>query len=410
MVSEGFEAVSHQHDLGLHCFNALSQARQVPENLVMQRYWPRYRTFVLLASVQAVCLAAGLWANQRFLAAHAAWEASQTVEAGVADTSLSQDPGVRSGEQAVLQAFGYLWILIPQVAVSWLMISRLQGCQERQRIQSQEDALRASKELLMTRDAVVFGLAKLAESRDNDTGLHLERIALYSTRLAAAMRRLPRYRDVVDASFVSNIGVSSALHDIGKVGVEDSILLKPGRLTHDEHFRIQSHVQLGGECIRQIQRRLTGSDFLDMAREIAMYHHERWDGRGYPAGLAENEIPLPARVVAIADVYDALRTKRVYKEAKPHEECVRIIREDAGKHFDPDLVEVFLSIQHQFREISERFQDGIRPAPAPRADRRDAARLTAQEARILADVTDFTGKVLTVVGVEAESDMQAHSA
>lgn len=260
-------------------------------------------------------------------------------------------------------------------------------------MQSQEDAFRTTKELLLTRDAVVFGLAKLAESRDNDTGMHLERIALYSTRLAAAMRRHPRYRDIVNANFVSNIGVSSALHDIGKVGVEDSILLKPARLTHEEHFRIQTHTQLGGECIRQIERRLGGSNFLEMAREIALYHHERWDGRGYPAGLAGEEIPLAARIVAIADVYDALRVKRVYKESKPHEECVRIIREDAGQHFDPNLVEVFLSIQHQFQEISDRFGDEAAAGRTP-VERREAARMSAEDARILAGVTELTSKSL----------------
>lgn len=360
----------------------------------MRDYLQRYRNFLILAAVQAACLAAGMWSNARFQAAHAAWEATQAPAA------------VSGADRATMQVFGYLWILVPQLVAAWLLISRMKGTQDRQRMRSQEDAFKASKELLLTRDAVVFGLAKLAESRDNDTGMHLERIAMYSTRLAAAMRRLPRYRDIVDADFVSNIGVSSALHDIGKVGVEDRILLKPGRLTHDEHFRIQTHVQLGGECIRQIQRRLGGSDFLEMAREIALYHHERWDGRGYPVGLAGPEIPLAARVVAIADVYDALRTKRVYKDAKPHDECVRIIRCDAGTHFDPEIVDVFLSIQHQFREISERYQDDERTEPA--APRATTSRMSAQEARLLADVTEFTSKPLSVVG--ADDIVQAHSA
>ena len=217
------------------------------------------------------------------------------------------------------------------------------------------------------------------------------------------MRRLPRYRDVVNANFVSNIGVSSALHDIGKVGVEDSILLKPARLTHEEHFRIQAHTQLGGECIRQIERRLGGSNFLEMAREIALHHHERWDGTGYPVGLVREEIPLAARIVAIADVYDALRSKRVYKEAKPHDECVRIIREDAGSHFDPGIVEVFLAIQHQFREISERYTDTTQAAKAM-AEKREVSRLSADEARILAGVTDFTNKSLEAVRAEESKE------
>lgn len=350
----------------------------------------RYRVFAMMLAAQAACLVAGLCAHQLFLQAHAEWMASQPDLAGVRPDGLS-------GERIAIHVFGFLWILAPQAVVAWLMISRVRGHQERQKQQSQEDALRTAKELLATRDAVVFGLAKLAESRDNDTGMHLERIALYSTRLAAAMRRSPKYRDLVNANFVSNIGVSSALHDIGKVGVEDSILLKPSRLTHDEHFRIQSHTQMGSECIRQIERRLGGSNFLEMAREIALYHHERWDGRGYPVGLAGEEIPLAARIVAIADVYDALRSKRVYKEAKPHDECMRIILQDAGTHFDPDIADVFLSIQHQFREISERFGDEVGRGTA---ERRDNARMSNEEARILAGVTDFAGKTLALVGTD----------
>ena len=354
----------------------------------------KYRFFGLMLAAQAACLLAGLCAHQLFLQAHSDWVAMQMAAEGFAQDALTI-------ERIAIHAFGFLWILVPQAVVAWLMLSRVRGHQERQRQQSQEDALRTAKELLSTRDAVVFGLAKLAESRDNDTGMHLERIALYSTRLAAAMRRSAKYRDIVNANFVSNIGVSSALHDIGKVGVEDSILLKPARLTHDEHFRIQSHTQMGGECIRQIERRLGGSNFLEMAREIALYHHERWDGRGYPVGLAGEEIPLAARVVAIADVYDALRSKRVYKEAKPHDECIRIILQDAGTHFDPAIAEVFLTIQHQFREISDRFSDAAQMS-RPAAERRDLSRMTSDEARILAGVTDFASTTLAVVGVSVE--------
>ncbi len=150
------------------------------------------------------------------------------------------------------------------------------------------------------------------------------------------------------------IGISSALHDIGKVGVEDAILLKPGSLTEAERHRIQVHAALGGDCIRQIERRLGNSTFLSMAREIALYHHERWDGQGYPHGLKAEDIPLAARIVSIADVYDALSVKRVYKDALPHEICVDKIRREAGRQFDPDLVEVFLSIEQQIAEIAER--------------------------------------------------------
>jgi putative two-component system response regulator len=169
------------------------------------------------------------------------------------------------------------------------------------------------------------------------------------------MRRHPKFRNLITRSFVNSIGIGSALHDIGKVGVEDAVLLKPGPLTSDEYRRIQQHTVLGGECIRQIQRRVGDPMFLELSREIAMHHHEKWDGSGYPQGLAGEEIPLAARIVAIADVYDALSVRRVYKDPYPHEVCVEKIRKDAGRHFDPDLVEVFLAIQHQFEEIAARF-------------------------------------------------------
>jgi putative two-component system response regulator len=261
-----------------------------------------------------------------------------------------------SGENRLAaHALAYLWIVGLQGGVAWLVMSRMHGEQDRLHTQSQEESLLRAREVLRTRDAVIFGLAKLAESRDPDTGHHLERIALYSTRLAAAMRRHPKFRHVITRSFVNSIGIGSALHDIGKVGVEDAVLLKPGPLTSDEYRRIQQHTVLGGECIRQIQRRVGDPMFLELSREIAMHHHEKWDGSGYPQGLAGEEIPLAARIVAIADVYDALSVRRVYKDPYPHEVCVEKIRKDAGRHFDPDLVEVFLAIQHQFEEIAARF-------------------------------------------------------
>ncbi|HEX4129009.1 MAG TPA: HD domain-containing phosphohydrolase [Pirellulales bacterium] len=211
------------------------------------------------------------------------------------------------------------------------------------------------KDLARTQNAVIFGLAKLAESRDPATGRHLERIAHFSTRFATALRRLPKYREEVTPAFVRLIGISSALHDIGKVGVEDHVLLKPGSLNARERLDMQLHAALGGECIREIELQLGSSNFLEMAREIAFCHHEHWNGRGYPAGLAGEAVPLAARIVAIADVYDALSVRRVYKQPLPHERCVEIIRSEAGKQFDPDLVQVFLSIEGEFRDIARQF-------------------------------------------------------
>jgi HD-GYP domain-containing protein (c-di-GMP phosphodiesterase class II) len=347
------------------------------------------RPFLTMAACQALCLALGLWVHGLFVLSAAEWEARrgsgspQAAPESSGSRTASARPPRADGLIAALPAAGglaFLWTLGLQTIAAWLVLSRLTGEHWRNRQQSEEHTARTTQELIRTRDAVIFGLAKLDESRDQDTGHHLERIALYSTRLATALRRHPRYAEVVTPGFVRLIGISSALHDIGKVGIEDSILQKPGRLSNDERFRMQLHSAVGGECIYQIERRLGNSNFLEMAREIALSHHERWDGSGYPAGTSGERIPLAARIVAIADVYDALASPRVYKAAYPHEKCVSIIAEEAGRQFDPDLVEVFLSIEHQFREIATRFRDeaplaavsrgeAVPPAPRPRLTR-----------------------------------------
>ncbi|MCA8996268.1 MAG: HD domain-containing protein [Planctomycetaceae bacterium] len=249
------------------------------------------------------------------------------------------------------------WFAAIYFCFSWLILSKNLKPVDAKLQQQHAESLLTVNELIRTRDAIIFGLAKLAESRDPDTGQHLERISLYSVRMASALRNHPKYKSLVDAEFVRMIGISSVLHDIGKVGVEDRILLKKGRLTPDERVEMQHHPEIGSDCIRQIERRLGNSDFLTMAREIAMSHHERWDGTGYPKGLAQTEIPLAARIVAIADVYDALVSKRIYKDAMPHIDCVQNIGDKAGTQFDPDLIDVFLTIHEQFRDISTRFCD-----------------------------------------------------
>lgn len=333
----------------------------------------RVRFILILACLQAGCLLGGLLMYERFLLAvlvHATRKASAAQHTSSAhpappvpapghpapgSSSTASPAGhlTPEGETLLMRLFTFLWVGGLQTAVAWLLLSRLYSAQAVERNSSQEAALSQSRELLRTRDAVIFGLAKLAESRDPETGHHLERISMYATRLAAACRRHPRFKDLVSPSFVQTIGISSALHDIGKVGIEDAILLKPGRLTEAEYARMQIHPRIGGECIEQIQSRLGESGFLRMARDIALYHHEWWDGTGYPHGQKEDEIPLAARIVAIADVYDALSSKRIYKDAYPHAVCAEKIARAAGSQFDPLLVEVFLGIQGQFQEIAE---------------------------------------------------------
>ncbi len=259
---------------------------------------------------------------------------------------------------AIPQASGiaFVWTLILSAVATFLMSSRFSIIETQRREQRDHEALRSAQDLLRTRDAVIFGLAKLAESRDPETGDHLERISLYTTRLAMALRPYPKYQRVVTPTFIRLLGISSVLHDIGKVGLQDTVLLKPGKLSDEERQRMQQHTLVAGDCLKEIEQRLGASNFLQTAREIALHHHERWDGGGYPSGLAGEAIPLAARIVSIADVYDALRSKRVYKEAFPHEDCVRSIREGAGTQFDPDLVEVFLEIEPEFASISCRFE------------------------------------------------------
>lgn len=297
------------------------------------------KTFCLLVVAQAVCLGLGLWLESRFAGA-----IGQQVLASTTDAS----------SQSALKAMAFLWIAALQAVVAYLILSRVSTEVSRRENRAVDESFRRQNDLLRTRDAVIFGLAKLAESRDPETGNHLERISLYATQMAKALRRHPRYRDHIPVSFVTLIGISSALHDIGKVGIQDSILLKPGKLTDEERRQMQAHSEIGGRCVRDIERRLGGSNFLQMARQIAFAHHERWDGSGYPNGLIGESIPLAARIVAIADVYDALTCRRVYKKAYSHERSVAMIRDGAGSQFDPGLVNVFLRIQNEFREIARR--------------------------------------------------------
>ncbi len=228
-----------------------------------------------------------------------------------------------------------LWTVGLSAVTTFMLLMHFQRAPRINRPAPDLEALRHAQALVRTQETVIFGLAKLSDSRDSDTGAHLERIAQFSSLLATELRQRPEFRDRITRGFIQSIGISSALHDIGKVGVDDSILRKPGSLTREERERMQLHTQIGDKCLREIERRLGSTNFLQMAREIVSAHHEWWDGQGYPLGLAGEKIPLSARIVAVADVYDALRCKRVYKPALPHEECVRLIAEAAGTQFDP---------------------------------------------------------------------------
>jgi len=206
-----------------------------------------------------------------------------------------------------------------------------------------------TRSLMKTRDSVIFGLAKLSESRDTDTGEHLDRIRYYSTQLARSYQQLG---NVISPELIDQIGLASSLHDIGKVGVPDRVLLKPGKLNSGERVVIETHTLVGERCLEAIEDHLGQDGFLSLAKEICAYHHEKWDGSGYPYGLEGEQIPLSARIVAVADVYDALRSRRPYKEPMTHEAAFDIILEGAGKHFDPSVVAALIQLSTDFEERS----------------------------------------------------------
>ena len=210
---------------------------------------------------------------------------------------------------------------------------------------------------LETRDVAIFAMAKLAESRDPETGSHLERMRVYSHILARHLSRIEPTRNEVNAEFVRLIYLTSPLHDIGKVGIPDGVLLKPARLSDREFEIMKTHTLIGGQTLDAAARRFPAARFLQMARDIALSHHEHFDGSGYPNGLAGDKIPLAGRIVALADVYDALTSRRVYKKAFDHEIARSMIVEESGSHFDPLIVDAFLANESEFQTIHERFTE-----------------------------------------------------
>ncbi|MFV3369548.1 HD domain-containing phosphohydrolase [Pseudomonas sp. NY15435] len=222
----------------------------------------------------------------------------------------------------------------------------------------EQEVQRRTRELAAIQDVTIIAMASLAETRDNETGNHIRRTQHYVRTLAEHLQQHPRFAADLDEETRQLLFKSAPLHDIGKVGIPDYILLKPGRLTTDEFEVMKTHTTLGLDALEKAEERL-GMDvpFLRLAKQIAYGHHEKWDGSGYPQGLAGDAIPLSARLMAVADVYDALISRRIYKNAMPHEAAVEHIRSQRGLHFDPDVVDAFLTLQDEFRRIAEQFGD-----------------------------------------------------
>ena len=229
---------------------------------------------------------------------------------------------------------------------------------EKQNEVLEEQVEQRTRQLAALQDAIIIAMASLAETRDNDTGHHIRRTQHYIRELAICLKKHEHFAELLDDKFIATLYKSAPLHDIGKVGVPDRILLKPGRLTPEEFEEMKRHTIYGRDAIIAAEKSLdVPESFLFAARDIAYSHHEKWDGSGYPQGLVGEAIPLSARLMAIADVYDALITKRIYKEAIPHDEAVSIIEAGKGTHFDPEVIEAFIEVKDRFAAIAIQFSE-----------------------------------------------------
>ena len=219
------------------------------------------------------------------------------------------------------------------------------------------DIVQAKEEVSRAQLATIVALSKLAESRDHNTGRHIERVAAGCRVLAEGLRRRSVYSQILDTSFVEMVVQASPLHDIGKVGIADSVLLKPGRLTPDEYVEMQRHTTIGVETLATVLERYPDSDFLRAGSAIAGSHHEWWNGQGYPDGLSGSQIPVAAHIVSLADAYDALRSERCYKPALPHTEAREMLLAAGGTHFDPTLIEVFLEVEEELQDVQRQLSE-----------------------------------------------------
>lgn len=222
----------------------------------------------------------------------------------------------------------------------------------------EKEVAERTKEVMAIQDVTILSMASLAETRDSDTGNHIRRTQYYVLALANRLQSYARFSEFLTNDNIRLLFKSAPLHDIGKVGIPDRILLKPGKLDHDEFEIMKTHTTLGRDALANAEKSL-GTDvaFLKMAKEIAYSHQEKWDGSGYPEGISGDDIPISARLMAVADVYDALICRRIYKEGMPHEKACKIIQEGSGSHFDPDIVDAFMHIHEEFKAIAERYAD-----------------------------------------------------
>lgn len=220
---------------------------------------------------------------------------------------------------------------------------------EQELIQKNKDLQARNEKMIELQNGIIYGMANLIESRDGETGEHTKRTSVYVGMIARQARKMGFYNDILTDEYIERLTKVAPLHDVGKIMVPDYILLKPGRFTDEEFEIMQDHAPKGGEIIKNIFGNIEDKEYVDMASDVATYHHEKWNGNGYASGFAGEEIPLSARIMAIADVFDALVSRRRYKDPYDLQQAFEIIRESAGSHFDPKLTEAFLALTDQIK-------------------------------------------------------------
>ncbi len=247
--------------------------------------------------------------------------------------------------------------IIKERVKNHLLLKSAKDCLRNQNEYLETEVKKRTQEIVAIENATINAMASLAETRDNDTGNHIVRTKNYVGLLARHLSKNPKFSERLDERSLEMICKSAPLHDIGKIGIPDHILLKPGKLEADEFETMKTHSKIGHDAIVSAEKNLENIQvsFLSFARQIALSHHEKWDGSGYPEGLKGEDIPLCARIMAVADVYDALISERVYKKGMPHEQAVEIIKKDSGTHFDPDVVEAFVLLEQEFKTIAMRY-------------------------------------------------------
>lgn len=273
------------------------------------------------------------------------------------DTALNEQYGLELGAVDYITKPLRPSIVLARIR-SQLELKRARDWLRDQNAFLEAEIARRMAENQLIQDISIHALARLAETRDPETGNHLRRTRNYICALAVSLRDHPRFAPFLTDRNIQLLAKSAPLHDIGKVGIPDHILLKPGKLDPEEWVIMKTHARLGSEAIEQAERDAEQSvEFLTLAKEIAHYHHEKWDGGGYPEGLAGDAIPISARLMALADVFDALITRRVYKPPMPYAQARDLIAAERGRHFDPDMAESFLARFDEFCAIAERYSD-----------------------------------------------------